>query len=88
MILPNERAGRSKLTQFSTTFQFQQQLLPKKDPGPTRIDTDVEPWRDDTAFVQSSVELDDDLPCSVVVDDFKLANVACSLSVHVPSTDC
>lgn len=33
-------------------------------------------WGDDTALVETTVELDDDFAVAVVVDFFKLANVA------------
>lgn len=36
----------------------------------------VESWRDDSALVQSSVELDDNLSGSVVVDLLEFADVA------------
>jgi hypothetical protein len=38
--------------------------------------TNVESWGDDTTFVESAVELDDDLSRSVVIDFLKFANVA------------
>jgi len=37
---------------------------------------DVVSWRDDTSLVETSVELDDNLARSVVVDLLELANVA------------
>lgn len=37
---------------------------------------DVESGRDDTTFVQTSVELDDDLARAVVVNLLKLSNVS------------
>jgi hypothetical protein len=43
----------------------------------TGIDTDVESGGDDTSLVQSTVELDDDLSSSVVVNDLELSDVAC-----------
>lgn len=42
----------------------------------TSVKGDVEPGRDDTSLVQSSVELDNDLSTSVVVDKLELADVA------------
>ena len=41
----------------------------------TVVNTDVESGRDDTTLVQSTVELDDNLAASVVVDDLELADV-------------
>ena len=40
------------------------------------IDSDVEAGRDDSALVESAVEFNDNFTSSVVVDDFKLADVA------------
>ena len=42
---------------------------------------DVITWGDDTGFVETTVELDDDLAVAVVVYLFEFADVACSLSV-------
>jgi hypothetical protein len=39
-------------------------------------DLDVETRRDDTGFVKASVELDDNLARTVVVDDLELVDVA------------
>ena len=43
---------------------------------------DVETRTDDAALVQATIQLDDDLAGTVVVDDFKLANVAVFLHDH------
>ena len=43
--------------------------------GRTGVDRDVESGRDDTSLVQSTVELDDNLSTSVVIDDLKFTNV-------------
>lgn len=40
------------------------------------IDLDVESRRDDTALVESSVQLNNDLAGSLIVNDFKLVDVA------------
>ena len=37
----------------------------------------VEPGRDDTSFVQTAVELYNDFSRTVIIDDFKIANVTC-----------
>ncbi len=39
------------------------------------MDTDVEPGRNNAALVQAPGQVDDDLPGTVVVDDFELTNV-------------
>ena len=39
------------------------------------VQRDIEPGGDDAALVDSSEELDDDLPGSVVVNDFKFSDV-------------
>ena len=43
------------------------------------LELEVEVWADDTAFVESSVEVDADLSTSGVVDDLKLTNVSVGL---------
>ena len=40
------------------------------------IDGDIEPGGDDTALVQSSSQVDDDLAGSVIVDDLELTDVS------------
>ena len=42
------------------------------------MNRDVEPRRDDAALVQSAEQFDDDLARSVVIDEFKLSDVAYS----------
>jgi len=42
----------------------------------TVVDGNVEARGDDTGLVESSVELDDHLPSSVIIDDLELADVA------------
>lgn len=39
------------------------------------VDLDVESWLNDTTLVQSTVQLDDNLTGSVVIDKFKFTNV-------------
>jgi len=57
------------------------------DPGLDLCGLDVETRGDDTGLVQTTIELDDDLAGSVVVDLLELANVAMSLhDPQVPST--
>lgn len=46
------------------------------DPGLNLVDLDVEAGRDDTGLVETSVQLDDDLSSTVIIDDLKLSNVA------------
>jgi hypothetical protein len=43
--------------------------------GHTGVDRDVESGGDDTSLVQSTVELDDNLAASVVIDDLEFTNV-------------
>lgn len=45
-------------------------------PGLDRVDGHIKSGADHSAFVQASVQVDDDLAGSVVVDDLELANVA------------
>ena len=40
------------------------------------IDWDVESWRDDSTFINSSKELDYDFSGSVIVDDLEFSNVS------------
>ena len=46
------------------------------DPGLDLVDLDVVAGRDDTGFVQATVELDNDLSSTVIIDEFKLADIA------------
>lgn len=41
------------------------------------LDRDVEARRDDSALVQTTDKLDDDLARSVIIDDLELSDVAC-----------
>jgi len=50
-----------------------------RNPVLDRVDTDVEPRRDDTTLVQPPVQLDDDFARAVVIDDLEFANVAVPL---------
>jgi len=77
MIFPNERAGNKRVTHFSTgSINI---LLPwQKEHGLTVCDGDVEPRRDDTGLVQSTIQLDDNLSSSVVIDNLEFAYVACT----------
>jgi len=73
MILPKDRAGSNKLTQFSTDLSA---LVPVGAPCLlTGIDTNVETWGDDTGLVETTVQLNDDLAGTVVVNDLELADV-------------
>ena len=40
------------------------------------VESNVESWGDDSALVESAVELDDDLASSVIIDNFEFTNVA------------
>ena len=46
------------------------------DPGLDLVDLDVVAGRDDAGFVQTTVELDNDLARTVVIDNLELADVA------------
>ena len=47
------------------------------DPGLDLVGLHVESWRDDAGFIETSVQLDDDFSRAMVIDDLKVANVAC-----------
>jgi hypothetical protein len=79
MIFPKDRAGSSKLTQFSTNI-VSLHTCQKGKQGHTGVDRDVESGRDDTSLVQSTVELNDDLSTSVVIDDLEFTNVTYKVS--------
>ena len=40
------------------------------------VDADVESWGDDTTLVQTTVQFNDNLASSVVIDDFEFTNVS------------
>jgi hypothetical protein len=40
------------------------------------VQSDVKSWRNDTALVQSTKKIDDNLTTSVIVDDLELSNVS------------
>jgi hypothetical protein len=63
------RGGKDDLTKRPSR---QQQVYPVLD----RVEGDVEPGRDDTGLVETTVELDDDLAAAVVVDELEFADVA------------
>jgi hypothetical protein len=87
MILPKDRAGRRDATQFSTvgvSDMISLHALHVKRYKEveiiilTAVNSNVESRGDDTALVQSTVELDNDLAASVVIDDFEFTNVTWS----------
>ena len=51
------------------------------DPGLDLGHLDVETWRDDARLVESTIQLNDDLSGTMVVDYLKFANVACKEGV-------
>ena len=95
MMKPNERDGRRRATHFSMSGR----RMLKRGLESERSAHQVSPvqvpvtrggrWysRDDTALVDATVELDNDLARAVVVDLLKLLNVACVVHtvVSVPS---
>jgi len=40
------------------------------------VESNIESWGDDSALIESAVELDDDLASSVIIDNFEFTNVA------------
>ena len=63
-------SGQDNETELSS---WQQVVSPLFNVG----NLDVESWRDDTTLVQSTVQLNDNLTRSVVIDVLKLTNVTC-----------
>jgi hypothetical protein len=63
------RGGQDDLTERTGGQQ-------EGDPVLDGVQGDVESGRDNTGLVQSTVELDDDLAASVVIDDFEFTDVA------------
>ena len=70
------RGGEHDVTELTGGEQVDNPLLKV-------VELDVVAGRDDTALVQATVELDDDLAVAVVVNLFELANVACLLGSNV-----
>jgi hypothetical protein len=48
--------------------------------------TNIEPRRDDTTFIQTSIELNDNLPRTMIVDFLKLSDIAWYPSAFNPKT--
>ena len=69
MIHDSSRGGQDNVTKLSWRKQVVGPLL-------DLVDGDIEPGGDDTALVQSSSQVDDDLAGSVIVDDLKLPDVS------------
>mmetsp|Transcript_11885 Transcript_11885/g.25326 ORF Transcript_11885/g.25326 Transcript_11885/m.25326 type:complete len:150 (+) Transcript_11885:155-604(+) len=61
--------GQNDLTELTTRQEV-------NDPLFDFLHIDIESWGDDTAFVEASVELDDNLLGTVIVDDFEFANIS------------
>ena len=64
--------GRGGQDDFAERSGREQQVDPVLD----GINTDVESRGDDTSLVETTVQLNDDLASSVVVDDLELSDVA------------
>ena len=62
------RGGKDDLTKRTSREQ-------QVDPVLDGVEGDVEPGRDDAGLVETTVELDDDLAATVVVDELELADV-------------
>ncbi len=45
-------------------------------PGFDFVEDNVESWGNDTTFVEAAVQVDNDFTSSVIIDNFKFANVA------------
>lgn len=74
------RGGQDNLTERTGGQQ-------QGDPVLDSVQGDVESGRDDTSLVQSTVELDDDLAASVVIDDFEFTDVAFGKRKVSPCSD-
>ena len=61
--------GQHELTELTRGEQIGSELL-------DLVKGDVESGRDDTALVQATEEIDDNLSASVIVDDLEVTNVA------------
>ncbi|KAH3669694.1 hypothetical protein OGATHE_002506 [Ogataea polymorpha] len=72
MVHDTSRSGQNDVTELSG---WQQVVSPSLNV----LNLDVESWRDDTTLVESSVQLDDNLSGSVVIDVFEFSNVTMSL---------
>ena len=62
------RGGEHQLTELARGEQVGSQLL-------DLVQSDVESGRDDTALVQTTEQVDDNLAASVIVDDLEVSNV-------------
>ena len=91
-LLVVEDAGRSRLTSGRNELSISRNRIggtykdddtkatsrkEQVDPVLDLVDLHVVARRDDTSFVQTTVQLDDNLAWTMVIDDLKLANVAC-----------
>jgi hypothetical protein len=75
LVIHNASArGQNHVTKLSTWQQLHHPLLEV-------FELDIVSRRDDTGLVKAAVQLNNDLAISVVVNLFKLANVACLSSV-------
>ena len=63
------RCGEDELTELTRWEQVRSKLL-------NLVNGDVKSWRNDTALVQTSKKVDNNLAGSVIIDDLKLSNVA------------
>ena len=57
----------------------QKQVDPRLDLG----NLDIETWRYNTSLIQPPVQLDNNLPRTVIVDDIKVTDVACPSEVSL-----
>ena len=60
------------------TTRWEQQVHPWLDLG----NLYVEPRWNDTAFVQTTIELDNNLARTVIIDELKFSDVACKIVAH------
>jgi len=61
--------GEDEMAELTRWEQIGSELL-------NLVQGNVKSWRNDTALVQSTEEIDDNLSTSVVVDDLELSNVS------------
>lgn len=74
-----ENTRRSGEDDDTETTSREEQVDPGLDLGVLHI----EAWRYHTSFIQTAVQLDDNLAGAVVIDDFKFTNVSCSTKTNV-----
>ena len=46
------------------------------------LELDIESWGDDSAFVQTSIEFNDNLAISLIINDFEFVNVSYKINLE------